>query len=200
MWKKGHDIPMATSTPQSSSKFNSRLAKRIDIAPLKRMINDAYRGETGKKGWTTEAELIGGQRIDEGLLEDILGADQNYLLLALDTHDSLVGCVHLQKLQPSQEGAQSKVYLGLLTVNVEYQQRGIGDFLLRESETFAKEKLKSAAIEMTVLSVRKELIEWYVRRGYRITGERRPFPYGNERYGRPFKDDLVFDVLIKDLA
>ncbi len=199
LWKKGHDIPMTFSSPQTTAKLQTRLATTRHIGALKLMINNAYRGETGKKGWTTEADLIGGQRIDEGLLEEILGTNQSYLLIAFETEDSILGCVHLQKLSSSQ-GDQTKVYLGLLTVNVDHQKRGVGDYLLQESERYAKQKLKAAAIEMTVLSVRKELIAWYVKRGYRVTGEQRPFPYGNERFGRPFKDDLVFEVLIKNLA
>ena len=55
-------------------------------------------------------------------------------------------------------------------------------------------------IEMTVVHVRESLISWYERRGYRRTGETRPFPYADTRYGTPTRPDLVFIVLEKHLC
>ena len=54
-----------------------------------------------------------------------------------------------------------------------------------------------AALRMTVIDVRDELIAWYERRGYRRTGIRKPFPYGDTRFGVPRRDDLRFEVLEK---
>jgi hypothetical protein len=53
---------------------------------------------------------------------------------------------------------------------------------------------------MTVIHLRDTLIAWYERRGYRRTGETEPFPYGDERFGIPRRDDLYFVVLEKALA
>ena len=53
---------------------------------------------------------------------------------------------------------------------------------------------------MTVIAQRAELIAWYERRGYARTGEARPFPYGDPRFGEPRRDDLSFLVLEKPLA
>jgi hypothetical protein len=36
-------------------------------------------------------------------------------------------------------------------------------------------------------------------RGYHKTGETEPFPYGDDRFGAPLRDDLSFLVLEKDL-
>jgi hypothetical protein len=38
-----------------------------------------------------------------------------------------------------------------------------------------------------------------VRRGYARTGELLPFPYGNDRFGLPLRDDLQFEALEKEL-
>jgi hypothetical protein len=52
---------------------------------------------------------------------------------------------------------------------------------------------------MTVLHVRDALVAWYLRRGYALTGETKPFPYNDDRFGRPLRDDLHFVVLAKQL-
>ena len=53
---------------------------------------------------------------------------------------------------------------------------------------------------MTVIDIRDELITFYERRGYRRTGIKKPFPYGDERYGIPKRDDLRFEILEKALG
>jgi hypothetical protein len=54
-------------------------------------------------------------------------------------------------------------------------------------------------MHMTVIVQRTELIGYYERRGYRRTGELHPFPYGDERFGLPQRDDLAFELLVKAL-
>jgi ribosomal protein S18 acetylase RimI-like enzyme len=85
-----------------------------------------------------------------------------------------------------------------LTVRPDLQNRQLGRALLSAAEEFAKER-GGRRIRMTVVNVRDSLIAWYERRGYRSTGETQPFPYGDERYGRPLRDDLHFVVLEKDI-
>jgi hypothetical protein len=53
---------------------------------------------------------------------------------------------------------------------------------------------------MTVIAQRQELIAWYQRRGYSLTGEARPFPTEDPRFGLPKRDDLGFVVLEKRLT
>jgi hypothetical protein len=52
---------------------------------------------------------------------------------------------------------------------------------------------------MTVINVRGTLSAWYERRGYVRTGETKPFPYGDERFGLPQREDLHFEVFEKEL-
>jgi hypothetical protein len=54
-------------------------------------------------------------------------------------------------------------------------------------------------MRMTVIDIRDSLIAFYQRRGYVRTGIHKPFPYGDERFGIPLRDDLRFEVLEKDL-
>ena len=53
---------------------------------------------------------------------------------------------------------------------------------------------------MTVVHIRDTLIAWYERRGYALTGETRPFPHGDDRFGKPLRDDLSFVVMEKVLG
>jgi hypothetical protein len=52
---------------------------------------------------------------------------------------------------------------------------------------------------MQVFSRRRELLSFYERRGYRSTGERRPFPYAEWPRAGALIDDLEFVVLEKVL-
>jgi ribosomal protein S18 acetylase RimI-like enzyme len=141
-----------------------------DIPKLNKLINSAYRGETSKKGWTTEAYLLEGFRTTEQELQHIL-ATTTSTLLKFEENSCIIGCVLLIE-------KEDQLYLGMLTVSPELQNSGIGKKLLLQAETFALAKNLSKII-MTVISSREELISWYKRNGYKDTGEREPFPEGD---------------------
>jgi ribosomal protein S18 acetylase RimI-like enzyme len=157
-----------------------------DAAALNQLVNSAYRGESSKKGWTTEADLLDGTRIDEEALRDLIQKADTTVLLCIE----LLGCVELRK-----DG--DKIYLGMLSVKPDTQGKGIGKKLLAEAEVYAVTQ-QCSKIYMTVISVRQELIDWYVRHGYRLTGERKPFIVPDTRWGIP-KQALEFVVLEKIL-
>jgi N-acetylglutamate synthase-like GNAT family acetyltransferase len=158
-----------------------------DVPALVALVTSAYRGESSRAGWTTEADLIDGSRTDAGELHDLLPD----LLVAVEGGE-LVGCCAL-----SARGDRG--YFGTFAVSPTLQGGGVGSALLTAAEDRAR-GLGLPTVEMTVLSVRAELIAYYERRGYVDTREIRPFPYGVERNGLPRTDDLVFTVLVKDLA
>lgn len=172
--------------------LNLRPATPDDIPALHRLVESAYRGETAKKGWTHEADLLGGQRTDaEGLAEII--ADPDKTLLAAFEGEALIGCV----LVARQDGGSA--YLGMLSVDPDRQAGGLGRQLMAGAEAFAADVLKASRMEMTVIRQRAELIAWYERRGYALTGETQPFPMDDERFGLPKRRDLEFVVLAKAL-
>ncbi|MRX70211.1 Ribosomal protein S18 acetylase RimI [Flavobacterium resistens] len=142
-------------------------ATLADIPALNILINSAYRGETSKKGWTTEAHLLEGKRTDEQEMTEIFQNPKN-TILKFTENDKIIGSVLLVE-----KGHQ--LYLGMLTVSPELQNSGIGKKLLAEAENHAK-SLNLSSIIMTVISVREELIAWYKRHGYVDTGEREAFP------------------------
>lgn len=169
-----------------------RPAASSDVAALHRLIESAYRGDAARAGWTHEADLLGGQRTDEAELRDIL-ADGRRLLLLAEVDGVLAGCV-----QVADQG-EGLAYLGLLTVDPIRQAGGLGRRLLDAAEAEARSRFAAARLEMTVIRQRAELIAWYERRGYRLTGETRPFPLDDERFGLPQTRNLEFVVLEKAL-
>ncbi len=160
-----------------------------DIPDLVLLVNRAYRGDSSKKGWTTEADLLDGVRvIPETLLEQMNTPGQHFLK-AMDQSGAIIGCVSLLE-------KANKIYLGMLTVEPNIQGGGIGKFLMQASEAFTL-SLGISVIEMTVISIRAELIAYYERRGYRQTGEKRPFP-NDPKFGIQ-KQPLEFIVMEKSI-
>ena len=150
--------------------FSILVASEKDIPQLVKLINSAYRGESAKKGWTHEADLIdSSQRTDEAMLLQTLQKENSTILKYIEDDNKLLGCVYLQK-------QNARLYLGMLTVSPNIQGKGIGKKLLKAAEEHAKEKGCSSII-MNVISVRKELIQWYERHGYKDNGQRKPFPH-----------------------
>jgi ribosomal protein S18 acetylase RimI-like enzyme len=164
-------------------------ATKKDISALNLLVNSAFRGETSKKGWTTEEHLLGGIRTNEELLAEIMG-EKGTTLLKYVENGTILGMVMLKK-------QKDKLYLGMLTVSPDLQGGGIGKKLLYAAEDFAQ-KHKLPKIAMTVISVRQELIDWYIRHGYLLTGETQPFPMNNPKFGLP-KQFLEFVVMEKHL-
>lgn len=168
-------------------------AKEADLPEIVKLVNRAYRESGPSASWNTEAEFMAGQRIDvEALREDVLAKPEASLLTFKDEEDGeLLGSVWLE---PAKDGAW---YLGMLNVNPELQNQQLGRELLAQAEAFARER-GARRIHMTVINVREPLIAWYLRRGYALTGETQPFPYGqDERFGKPLRDDLHFVILEK---
>ena len=166
-----------------------RPATLTDIPALIALVTSAYRGDASKQGWTTEADMLDGQRIDaEALRHDIERTDSR-ILLALENGEVLA-CAHV-----AIEDATG--YFGMFAVSPDQQGSGVGKRLMAEAERLAREDWGLPGMRMTVIDIRDELIAFYERRGYARTGRKKPFPYGDERFGIPKRDDLRFEILEK---
>lgn len=166
-----------------------RDASTDDIPAIISLVTSAYRGDASRGGWTTEADLLDGNRIDPDLLHhDIERARSRVVLLERD--DTLLACAHVAE----EDGVG---YFGMFSVRPALQGAGIGKRLLAECERIVQEDWRLPAMRMTVIDIRDTLIAFYMRRGYRRTGVFKPFPYGDARYGIPLRDDLRFEVLEK---
>jgi len=169
-----------------------RRAVEADAEALVALVNSAYRGESSKAGWTTEADILGGQRVDLPGMIDTLTAPRKFVLVHEDA-GALVACVLLER-------SGDDPYLGMLTVKPTAQGGGLGRRLMEAAERWVVDHWNARSIHMTVITQRTELIAWYERHGYARTGVRKPFPYGDERFGLPKREDLEFEVLRKELA
>ncbi|MGO4905132.1 GNAT family N-acetyltransferase [Flavobacterium sp. W20_MBD1_R3] len=138
-----------------------------NVSQLNTLINSAYRGESSKKGWTTEANILEGLRTNEIELSETILNPKN-TILKFTENNQIIGCVLLVE-------KEQQLYLGMLTVSPELQNSGVGKKLLQQAALHALE-LGLPRIVMTVISVRDELIAWYKRHGYEDTGVREPFP------------------------
>lgn len=165
-----------------------------DLADIVALVNTSYRGELAAKGWTSESYLLGGQRTDEATLRaDLAEKPGSTILTFRDApEDKPHACAWLEPA-----GGEAW-YVGMVTVSPLRQDGGLGRAMLEACEAYAKAR-GAQRMRMTVISVRDTLIAWYQRRGYQPTGETQPFPYGDERFGQPQRDDLAFVVLEKAL-
>lgn len=168
-----------------------RPATATDVPALHALIERAYRGDAARAGWTHEADLLDGQRTDAAALREML-ADPAQVLLLNDGEGAATCCVALRRV------AEGRAYLGMLTVEPALQATGIGRRLLAAAEAWARGD-GCTHVEMTVIRQRPELIAWYERRGYALTGEMRAFPHGDPRFGLPKTPELAFVVLEKRL-
>ncbi|KAK0386436.1 hypothetical protein NLU13_6273 [Sarocladium strictum] len=158
------------------------------------LVNKAYRGDSSRQGWTTEADLVGDQRIDlEGVLVKI-NDPTGKLLVAHDEAGKLASCCEIRRQEGKDLG-----YFGMFAVDPERQGGGIGRQVMLAAEKYAKETLELHRLEMSVIWTRRELFDWYERLGYARTGEKKPFPYHDPTQGRPLRDDLYFEVMVKDI-
>ena len=201
------------NSPQHIAFRNATLA---DVPAVVFLVESAYRGEVSRAGWTTEADLLDGQRTDDIEVSVIISGAHSRIRLAeqravseqlrhptnaatpaqeraLPHAPALVGCVRI-------EHAGDAGYIGMVSVLPTMQSAGIGRKLLNEAERVIRDELRLPCARMTVIGQRDTLIAWYQRRGYSLTGKQEKFPYGQPRAGMPRRDDLYFEVLEKRLA
>lgn len=170
-----------------------RAAGQADIDAVVALVESAYRGESGRRGWTTESDLLDGRRTDAELVAELLISPDHGLVLLAIIDGVLRACCHIERHDDS-------AYFGMFAVDPSWQGSGLGKQVLAEAERIARQTWRCRAMHMTVIDLRVELIAWYERRGYRRTGEYKAFPYGDERFGIPRRDDLRFELLVKEFS
>ena len=222
----------------AATRLSYRFASEADVPAVVALVESAYRGESSREGWTTEADLLLGQRTDAAMVTDSMARPGVHLLLAF-AGPELVGCCELTEpgATSGSSGAEhaaattdesrsdghatdraaaseprsephgcsaemvtgSAVYLGMFAVRPNLQGGGIGRQMIDESARLARDEWGADTLELTTIKQREDLIAWYERRGFTRTGELRPFPYGEPRYGLPQRDDLEQAVLVRPL-
>ncbi|WP_433701634.1 GNAT family N-acetyltransferase [Nocardiopsis sp. CA-288880] len=168
-----------------------RHAGPADVPALVELVNACYRGDPSAGGWTTEAHLLDGQRVDDEGMAELLGRT-NTIVLVAEADGLLVACCELQR-------GVNGAYFGMFSVRPAIQGGGLGRQVLAEAERTAVTEWGCRLMRMKVLKQRPELIAWYERRGYTGTGKTEPFPYGDETFGLPRRADLAFVELTREL-
>ncbi|MFF6777191.1 GNAT family N-acetyltransferase [Streptomyces sp. NPDC012637] len=183
---------MDTAAPRTTGPITYREASLDDVPVLVPLVESAYRGDSSRGGWTTEADLLEGQRTDAEGVASVITAPGSRLMV-VERDGDIIACCQL-------EHRGDAAYFGMFAVRPELQGAGLGRQIIAEAERRVRELWDAREMHMTVISVRAELIAWYERRGYRRTGRMTPFPYGDERFGVPQRDDLEFELLVKELV
>jgi len=169
-----------------------RLAIETDITAIVSLVDSAYRGQSSRQGWTTEADFIEGQRTDFDEVASLMAATDSCFLLC-ENEQRLLASVQLKK-----QG--KRAYLGMFAVDPQHQGRGAGGALLQKAEEFVMQQWQLDTVYISVISIRLELINWYLRQGYVKTAQQRPFPYDQPRFGIPTRKDLVLEIFEKRLC
>lgn len=200
-----------------------RFATIDDVPQVVVLVESAYRGDSSRVGWTTEADLLHGQRTDEAMVADALGRDGVHVLLA-ERDGELIACCELTapggERDPQASGTAAgqagapatathgcsadsrtagSAYLGMFAVRPELQGGGIGRAVLDEAARIARDDWHAEALELSTLHPREELIAWYERCGFTRTGELRAFPYDDPRFGLPQVEGIEQVVLSRPL-
>ena len=173
--------------------LNLRPAKPTELPTVAALMNLAYRATGPTASWNTESSFLSGVRTSEQALRDDLATKPQATLLVHTGPEPEAPVQASVWLEPK---SPTRWYVGALTVDPALQSAGLGGQLLTAAEHWAAER-GATAIEMSVVNIRETLIAWYNRRGYHLTGETHPFPYGDQRFGTPLRDDLTFLVLEK---
>jgi ribosomal protein S18 acetylase RimI-like enzyme len=180
------------TAPPRAARLTFRDATGSDVPALVALVESAYRGDASRAGWTTEADLLEGQRTDPEGVAAVVRSEESRMLL-VEEDGALIACCQL-------EHRGTHAYFGMFAVRPDLQGAGLGKVIIAEAERTVRAEWGADEMHMTVISAREDLIAWYERRGYRRTGRMSPFPYGDERFGIPQRDDLQFELLVKELV
>jgi GNAT superfamily N-acetyltransferase len=165
------------------------------------LMQRAYRGEESRQGWTSEADLIDGDRTSPSEIAAILDDPNQILLVATSPSSGLIGCAVISRIDPSLGGASSTTCLfGKFAVEPKAQGGGLGKILLAAAEAAASTEFHAQTMQMTVVEQRHELIAFYKRRGYFATGNRVLMADIHEDASMTKGHDLVLLEFEKDLT
>lgn len=167
-------------------------AELVDAEAIANLINSAYRGETSRKGWTTEADILEGLRTTTAEVASIIKRNDAFILMGVE-NDVVVAtiCCELQVI-----AFKHTVHFGMIAVKPTLQNKGHGKDLINAAETMTKREWRVAGFHMAVISLRTELIEFYERLGYERTGEFKDFPEESPLW-QPKVDGLSLQYLAK---
>ncbi len=165
------------------SRLSFRIAQLADVEKITALVNSAYRGESSRAGWTTEAELLDGVRTHEEEIASLIKTLRSLILIGL-VGEEIIASMHLQLVSDA-------AFLGMFAVRPTGQAAGVGKAMMAEAEAVVKREWQAKKILMDVISVRAELIAFYERRGYVRTGKLNDFPVSKDLWTPKVKDLML---------
>ena len=172
--------------------LNFHKAELVDAAAIAKLINSAYRGESSRKGWTTEADILDGVRTTTAEVGKIIKSEHAFMLIGV-LHDEIVAsiCCQWQEL-----AFKDTVHFGMIAVKPSLQNKGYGKTLIQAAEAICFREWRVVGFHMAVISIRHELIAFYERLGYKRTGEFAEFPQNPDLW-QPKVEGLSLQYLAK---
>ena len=172
--------------------LNFYKAELVDAEPIAKLINAAYRGESSRKGWTTEADILDGLRTTTAEVGRIIKRKDAFMLMGV-YRDEIVAtmCCEWQEL-----AFQDTVHFGMIAVKPSLQNKGYGKTLIQAAEAICLREWRVVGFHMAVISIRYELIAFYERLGYKRTGEFADFPVKSDLW-QPKVEGLNLQYLAK---
>jgi ribosomal protein S18 acetylase RimI-like enzyme len=153
----------------SDMHLHFKVAIPDDAAQIAQLVQIAFRYEDVK--WTgPDVEL---NRRFTMTTEEALATINNpnaAFLMAITDDDTIVGA--MIAIKKTEELAR----LAKLAVDPTFQTRGIGRFILEQTEEYVLKTWCVERIGLNALSTRGSLIKWYEKRGYTKTGEKSELP------------------------
>lgn len=141
-----------------------------DVAAITALINLAFQKESFFKK---------GDRTDEG---QVRGKMKSGSFFVVDGECALAGCIYVEMADASNPkviaAGAGAGYIGMLAVDPSQQGRGLGKRLMR----FAEDELRrrgATRVQLRIVNLRTELVEFYGKLGYRATGTT-PYPEPNQ--------------------
>lgn len=164
---------------------------------LLNLINAAYR-TSDTHSWTNESTLVSGSRISVEMLTTLIEQSQNLntkdCLYVATVHDpetkleNILGCIAVTKFE-------NTIEIGTFAVQPNLQNSGIGKQILTVLESLMIRNHPNVnSFRMWVLDLRIELINFYQRRGYVLTGQSESYPI-DAGVGKPLKDLNVLEMI-----
>ena len=206
---------MATDSAASAAQVSIRLATPEDASQLHNIIHRAYRTEAS---WTTEVDLVSGERIGfhelEAMLDDNAPLQQRKDPVFVATlcgpsessgtdsagaaaRETLVGCIQAEwaRHHPDRGLPPCCAMFGLFAVDPDHQSKRIGSQLFDHALAHAADVWTCKEAVLWVIKHRQDILKWYERKGFRWSGKEKPFVFPE----LALKDDIDFLVLIKRL-
>ena len=167
-------------------------AELVDAQDIAALINSAYRGETSRAGWTTEADILDGLRTTTKEVASIIKREDAFILVGV-LRDQIVATICCEKQNAH---GRNIAHLGMIAVKPTLQSKGHGTTMIQAAEAMTAREWRVVGFHMAVITVREELISFYERLGYAHTGEFKNFPE-NATLWQPKVDGLTLEYLVK---